>query len=121
MQPPAPSPANAVDLAYRLWLWLDERVAAAPRDVRHGTGARMVALAESLMECLVRATYAKRGSPSRTDALAQANVHIAMLRLLVRGCRERRHLSVSQYDHASERLVELGRMVGGWLRAAGAP
>jgi hypothetical protein len=40
-----------------------------------------------------------------------------MLRLLVRGCRERKLLSVSQYDHASERLVELGRLVGAWQRA----
>lgn len=109
---------NAVDLAYRLWLWFDARAASMPRTAQHGTGARMVATSESLMASLVRATYAKRGSDDRAEALAEANVHVAMLRLLTRGCRERKLLSVSQYEHAAEHLVALGRMIGGWQRAA---
>ncbi|MFO0645649.1 MAG: four helix bundle protein [Polyangiales bacterium] len=118
MTTPQPAIPNAVDLSYRLWLWFDERVTSMPRAAQHTTGARMVSTSESLMECLVRATYAKRGSATRASALAQANVHVAMLRLLTRGCRERRHLSVGQYEHGTERLVELGRMIGGWQRAA---
>ncbi len=77
----------------------------------------MVSAAEDVMESLVRATYAKRGSATRTGALAQANVQVAVLRLLVRGCRERHLLSVSQHEHATELLVGLGRVIGGWQRA----
>lgn len=109
---------NAVDLAYRFWLWIGDRAEVFPRGTRHGTGARMVDLAESIMASLVRATYAKRGSATRGSALAEANVDVAVLRLLVRGCRERKLLSVSQYDHATEQLVTLGKGIGAWLRAA---
>jgi hypothetical protein len=39
-----------------------------------------------------------------------------MLTLLLRGARERRHLSVSQHEHAVKSTVALGKMIAGWIR-----
>ena len=105
----------AVDRCYALWLWLDARVTDFPVAARHGVGAAVLDTALAALDALVVASYAPPGS-DRTAALHRANHRVALLRLLVRGARERHHLSIPQYEYAAEQLADLGRMIGGWLR-----
>ena len=72
------------------------------------------------MDALTVATFAPRRSVSRSDALAHANHRVALLRLVLRGARERR-LSIDQHTYAAEQLSSIGRMVGAWLRAESLP
>jgi hypothetical protein len=108
----------AVERAYDLWLWLDARVVDFPAHARHSMGRRTLDAAIDLLEALLAATYAPARSAEAARALADANRRLALLRLLLRGARERRYVSVAQHEHAAERLAELGRMVGGWARHA---
>lgn len=105
-----------VERAYDLWLWVDARVVDFPAHARHSLGRRLRDAAIDLLALLLRATYAERESGRRRDALSEANEHIALLRLLLRGARERRYLSIDQHEHAAERVVEIGRRVGAWLK-----
>ncbi len=108
----------AVDRAYAIWLWLDGRLVDFPAAARPLAGRRMSDAAIDLLDALLEATYARASSAGpRADALGRANQRLALLRLLLRGARERRYLSIAQHDHAVEQLGELGRMIGGWLRA----
>ena len=108
----------AVIAAYDLWLWIDARLVDFPVWTRHALGRRLGDTAIDVLEGLTAATYARRGSRDSIAALARANQRLALLRLLLRGARDRRYLSVSQHEHTIERTAELGRMIGGWLRAA---
>ena len=107
----------AVDRAYALWVWLDGRLVDFPATARPLAGRRVFDAATDVLDALLEATYASRGDPRRRDALVRANQRLALLRLLLRGTRDRRYLSISQHDHAIEQLGELGRMIGGWLRS----
>lgn len=112
---------NAVNDAHDFWLWLDLRVRDLPTAARHTVGARMLTTSIDLLELLIQATYARRGSNTRHQSLARANVKLALLRLLVRGCRDRHYISIGQYEQAIEKLVALGKLVGAWLKSAQPP
>jgi hypothetical protein len=108
----------AVERAYAAWLWLDARVTDFPTHARHGVGKRILDASIDLLDAYLRATYAPARSGEASAALVFANQRLALLRLLLRGARERRYLSVDQHEHAIELLAELGRMTGAWLRHA---
>lgn len=108
----------AVIAAYDLWLWLDARLADFPTWTRHGLGVRIGDSAIDVLDGLTTAAYARRASPECTAALTRANQRLALLRMLLRGARDRRCLSVSQHEHTVVRTAELGKMIGGWLRSA---
>lgn len=105
-----------VEHAYGTWLWLDARVAAFPAHARRHVGHRLLDGVLDALTALVEATYAPRG-PRRHEALAFANRRLTLVRLLLRGARDRRWLSLAQHEHAMTLVDEWGRQLGGWLRA----
>ncbi len=106
----------AVDRAYELWLWLDQHVAQFSTHARHSLGQRLLDDSLALLDALVGAAYAPRASVARIEHIDRARHRVAMLNLLLRGARERRHLSVSQHEHAMKSTVALGKMIAGWIR-----
>ena len=46
-----------------------------------------------------------------------ANLGIEKLRLLFRLATEMRYLDPKRYEHAARTLDEVGRLVGGWIKA----
>ena len=115
--PPEPSLPNAavVEEAYQFWLWLDARVASFPVLARRQMGHRML---EAALEALVNTTEAvySRGH-ARLDCLHAVNRSLAVARILLRGARDRRYVSLDQHDYALPRIDAWGRQIGGWLRA----
>ncbi len=91
---------------------------AFPAHARRALGDRLLSETVDLLSDLSASAYARQRSVRQRERLQSASERIALLRLLVRGAAERRYLSLGQREHASERLVELGRMIGGWLRHA---
>jgi hypothetical protein len=63
-------------------------------------------------EQIVRATKADK--PARF--LHEADVQITQLRFYLRRCHNLSLLTPRQYRQGSERLAELGRLLGGWLK-----
>jgi hypothetical protein len=49
--------------------------------------------------------------------LAQANLGIEKLRFLFRLATGLRLLDTRRYEHAARSLDEIGRLIGGWLKA----
>lgn len=117
-RPSSFTPPIAVDRAYDLWLWLEGRVADFPTVVRHQLGQRILDTVLELMNQLLIATYSTGRSAERLQALNHSNQRIAFLRMLLRGARERRHISIDQHEFAATRVAQLGVMVGAWLRKA---
>ena len=77
-------------------------------------GGRLVPNGLDLLLILVEAAYLK----SKPALLQQANVKANALRYLLRLSKDLRLLSIDSYGFAIERLDEIGRMIGGWQKAA---
>jgi hypothetical protein len=107
-----------VDRAYELWLWLEGRVTDFPTVVRHQLGKRILDTSLDLMNQLLIATYSPGRSPERMKALQSSNQKVAFMRMLLRGARERRHISIDQHEHVAGRVAEIGAMLGAWIRKA---
>lgn len=110
----AAGPGDAVERAYGLALWLVAKVEKFPRSFRFSVGDRIVARALDLMEALVEAAYAADKLPS----LDRATRCVNSLRFLLRIAADLKLLSTDSHGFVSEKLEEVGRMAGGWKKAA---
>jgi len=98
---------------YRFLLWLIPTVEAFPRRQKFLLGDRLQSIALGVLEALIEATYSR----TRERPLGEANLGLEKLRILFRLAKDLRHLDLRRYEHASRSLDEVGRLVGGWLRA----
>lgn len=48
--------------------------------------------------------------------LRQADAHLNMVRLYLRLVQQWAWITMGQYEHASRMVVEIGRLLGGWIR-----
>jgi hypothetical protein len=106
--------AVVVQRAYDLTLWLVRKVEKFPRSFRFSVGDRVIARGLDLLETLVEAAY----TADRRALLERANRAVSGLRYLLRLAVDLKLLSADSHEFASGRLEEIGRMVGGWRRAA---
>jgi hypothetical protein len=115
-QAPTASGAAIVEVAYAAWLWLDERTSSFPALARRQLGHRLLDAALDALAATTDATYLPRGE-ARTSVLRHASRRLTVLRILLRGARDRRHLSTAQHEHAMRLVDDWGRQIGGWLRS----
>jgi hypothetical protein len=98
---------------YQFTLWLVPTVEKFPRSQKFLLGDRIQSTALDVVERLIEATYTR----SRRPALQAANMGIEKLRVLFRLATEMRYLDQRRYEHAARTLDEVGRLVGGWMKA----
>jgi hypothetical protein len=98
---------------YRFTLWLVPTVEKFPRSRKFLLGDRIQTTALDVIERLIEATYTK----ARGTSLQSANLGIEKLRLLFRLATEMRYLDPQRYEHAARNLDEVGRLIGGWIKA----
>jgi hypothetical protein len=104
----------AVGKAYDFVLWLVPKVENFPRSFRFTVGDRLTVTGLDLLMLLVEAAY----SATKERLLEEANRKINGIRYLLRLSKDLRLLTVDSYGFAAESVEEIGRMVGGWRKAA---
>jgi len=109
-----PESAPVIQKAYELSLWILPKVERFPRSYRFTVGDRITAAMLDLLTALIDAAYSAR----RDAPLQRAQQKINTLRFLVRMAKDLHILGVDSYGHVSERVEEIGRMTGGWRKAA---
>ena len=107
-------PAIVVQRAYNLALWLVRKVERFPRSFRFSVGDRVVARALDLLETLTEAAY----TSDKVPLLERANRGLNSLRLLLRMTVDLNLLPADAHEFAAGQLEEIGRMIGGWRKAA---
>jgi hypothetical protein len=95
--------------------WLLPKSETFPRAYRSTVTQRLMDAALDLQEALV-AAEARLGR-SRVAALRQADSALGRLRVYLRLAHRWRWLSDGQYAHAGGLVGEIGRLLGGWLKA----
>jgi hypothetical protein len=108
--------AVVLEKHYDLILWVLPKLANFPKDQRFLLSDRIESLLLDILGLLIEAVYAQ----DRTRILEQANLKLDQLRYLVRITKDMKYISVKQYDFFCMRIIEIGRMVGGWRKAASA-
>jgi hypothetical protein len=88
-----------------------------PRDQKFVLGDRIEVKVLDVQECCLRAYYGRDKRPH----LIEANLLLETTRHLVRLAHAMRYLSNQAYAVLSEKIDEVGRMIGGWLKSVSGP
>ena len=104
----------AVGKAYDFVLWLLPKVENFPRTHRFTVGERLTTHGLDLLTALVEAAYARQ----KGELLEQASRKVNSTRYLLRMAKDLKLMSIDAYGFSAEKLDEIGRMVGGWSKAA---
>ncbi len=99
-----------------LLLWILQVSRKYPRDQRFVLARRLQDQAFALQDAL---TAAAIGSAQQTQHLIEADIALTGLRKTLLLCFEMGLLDASKYRHVSEMAAEVGRLLGGWRKAAG--
>jgi len=105
---------KAVQDCHDLLRWMIPELDHFPRVRRFSLGERLESGLLAVLEWLVEAAYARE----KSMLLARANQRLAVVRHLWRLCHELGVISQKKYLHGAELMVQLGRQIGGWLRAS---
>jgi hypothetical protein len=100
---------------YDFLVWLIPQTLKFPKSQRFVLAQRLHSSALNFFELLIRA---RKVRPNRS-ILIDADVELEKVRLHLRLAHELGLLSGGQYEHASRLVVEIGRLLGGWLKQGG--
>lgn len=103
----------ALEKAYQFVLWLVPTVEKFPRTQKFLLGDRLQTTALDMLEALIDATYSRDVGP----ILRRVNLMLERLRVLFRLAKDLRHVDFPKYEFAARAVDEIGRMVGGWMKA----
>ena len=96
-------------------IWLLNHTEKFPKSERFRMAKRLEDSAFAFYESLIEAT---RSTKRKRQLLIKADVELEKLRLYVRMSQQRKLTSISQYHFAARALVEIGKLLGGWLKTA---
>src|SRR5438128_1698505 len=114
-----PMPAEELPVlarTYDLVKWSCQHTSKFPRSHRFVLGERIERRLYDLLETLLEARYTRE----RQSLLVQANRTLEVLRYQFRLAHDLQCLRTNSYGFAVQGLREIGRMVGGWLKATSA-
>jgi len=88
------------------------RTAKFPKSVRYTFSGRIDNLGLDIYEGLIEARYSRE----KKDLLGRVNLNLEKMRLLLRLSNQAGYLDHRGFEHVTRRLLEAGRMVGGWRK-----
>jgi len=94
--------------------WLMPITAKFPRNQRFTIASRLNNAALDFQERIIEANALRGGR--RAEKLRLADTELLKVRLYLRLSLRWEWLKPHQYQHASELVVEIGRLLGGWLK-----
>ena len=99
---------------YDLLRWLIPMTIKFPRRQRFVLAEALQRTALRFHERLIEAAL----SPDALPLLGQADVDLTKLRFYLRLCSDLDLMSTGQYGHVASMVDEIGRLLGGWIRAS---
>lgn len=100
--------------AFDLLTWLLPACEKFPKGQRFVITQRLQNAVLDFQETLYDAN-AQRGKP-RLEYLQSADAHLAKLRLYLRLAYQWQWLAHGQYEHVSDMVAEIGKLLGGWIK-----
>jgi len=100
---------KSFDLCYELYICVNR----FPRAHKPLLGRNLLLAVQQMLICFVGAARRR----DRLSLLKEADMHLEALRILVRLSHRLSFLSHKAYEVFSRELAEIGRMLGGWIKA----
>lgn len=98
--------------AYTFTLWIYAAASKFPKQQRFVLGQQLGNASLEVLRGIIRANAARNKAP----LLYQLSVDLDTLRIFIRLAHDLRFLSGKQYVHAAERVNEIGKLLGGWMK-----
>ena len=105
---------KVVEDCRELLLWLIPHLDKFPKNRRYTLGEKLEERLLTLLENLIAAAYSHKKKP----LLQQANLDLEVSRHLWRLSHDFQAISHKSYAHGSQLMLELGKQIGGWIRAS---
>lgn len=105
---------KAIEDCHALLCWMLPQLDKFPRSRRFTLGSRIEDDLLFVLEKLIEAAYTR----SKSAALRAANLRLEVVRHLWRLAYEAKAVAHRSWAHGAKRMVELGRQIGGWRKAA---
>lgn len=99
---------------YDFTLWLLNHTEKFPKSERFRLARRLEDSTLDFYELLLQATH----NANKVEVLRQADLELNKIRIYLRLCHARKLTGQNQYQYASQNLVELGKLLGGWIKTA---
>lgn len=100
---------------YDFVIVFSDYAAKFPKKDRFSLGARIENNILELLMFIMRANYGQ--SVTRLNLLNEGSIKLDMIKVLVRLAKDKKALHPNQYLILEERLHEIGRMLGGWIKS----
>jgi hypothetical protein len=95
-------------------IWLLDHTGKFPKNERFRLAKRMEDSAFRFYELLIEAT---RSTRRKHQLLMDADIELDKVRLYIRISQARKLTSTAQYLYSAGQLVEIGKLLGGWLKS----
>jgi len=105
----------AIQKTYDLYRELHEYTKKFPKGDKYSIGERIKITILDILELFMEAESAKRDW--KEQALEKVNRKLGIAKLLIRLSHDTKILDDKKYLSLTERLLEIGRMTGGWMKA----
>lgn len=100
-------------LIYDLIVWYAPKIGQYPKKYKYTLGDRLTNVMIDILECVIEAKYT---ASKKSIFLRRANLDLEKLRFLIRLSKDLQCIDFKSFEYVSERINEIGRMVGGWER-----
>lgn len=107
--------SNILNKAYDFILYMLPKIEKIPRSHKFLIGDRIESGLLDVMDHLIRAFYAQHDT--KVLQLKEVNIRLEQLRILIRLSHDQKFINHRIYGIISEKLNEIGKMCGGWLKA----
>jgi hypothetical protein len=109
------SKENIINKAFELLKFIIPVVGKFPRSAKFTLGDRIENMTADILEILIEAYYSPVNE--KRKLLTKTNVLLEKLRLFSRLAYELGHYNSLKYHEIAQRIDEIGRMCGGWLKS----
>lgn len=99
---------------YDFYLWFYPALGRYPKHEKFVLTTQTKETCVQIMTLIVKANKVRNRKP----VLFEIDAELEKLRLLVRLAKDLKYLSIRKYGLVSQKLNEIGRLLGGWMRAS---
>lgn len=99
---------------YEMILWMYPMISKFPQKQRFVLGQQMHSSLLDILKYIIEANEER----DKTATLKKLSVELDKFRYLFRLSKDMRFISVKQYGFGAEKINEIGKMLGGWLKVS---
>lgn len=99
---------------YDFYKNLSQVITSFPKSKRYSLGKRLDQVALDIIELIITARYLAR--EQKLPILQKVSIKLDLLKILLRLSQQTKCLDNNKYQELASQIVEVGRMLGGWIK-----